>query len=127
ANTSEGNFMRTCALGVAGFLLWSFHSLATTFYVNVNNPNPVAPYTNWATAATNIVDVTDGAYYGDLVLVSNGVYHYGSSFQSGDGGTRLYVEGFTVQSVNGPAVTTIVGNPTQDSTAQRCAVVANGA
>jgi len=44
---------------------------AATVYVNVANPVPVYPYTNgWASAATNIQDGVDAAWYGDLVLVA---------------------------------------------------------
>ena len=96
-------------------------------YVNASNTTPLAPYTNWATAATNIGDATAIATYGDMVLVTNGVYRYGGfTNDEGDGNERFYAEGITVASVNGPTVTTIVGNPATDSTAMRCATLAGG-
>jgi hypothetical protein len=39
--------------------------------------DPTPPYTNWAIAATTIQAAVDAAAYGDLVLVTNGVYDSG--------------------------------------------------
>jgi hypothetical protein len=46
-----------------------------TFYVNVSNSAPVAPFSTWATAATNIQDAILFANDGDRVLVRTGVYN----------------------------------------------------
>jgi hypothetical protein len=48
---------------------------AATLYVDINSTNPVAPYTSWATAATNIQDAVDAASFVDAVLFSNVIYH----------------------------------------------------
>ena len=36
----------------------AIHAPAMTMYVNVNNPNPVPPYTNWPGSATIIANFT---------------------------------------------------------------------
>lgn len=102
---------------------------ATTLFVNVNNPVPVAPYTNWLTAATNIQDAIDVASNGDTVLVTNGVYAYGGKVMAGDLTNRVAISNaITVQSANGPWLTTILGaGATNGTAAVRCAWLTNGA
>src|SRR5262249_52286953 len=101
------------ALSFLAVLLIAFSLNAATpltRYVDINNPNPVSPYTNWATAATNIQDAVDAANLSGTVLVSNGVYRTGS--RGGDNGGLYRVRinsGVTLQSVNGPTVTVIEG------------------
>jgi hypothetical protein len=81
-----------------------------THYVDLNSTNATPPFTDWATAATNIQNAVDAAAPGDLVLVTNGVYGTGVST---NGWVRVLVtNALTLQSVNGPAVTAIDGSNT---------------
>jgi hypothetical protein len=118
-----------------GFL--AFPAAATTYYVDINSPNPTPPYTDWSTAATNIQDALDVASSGDTVLVTNGVYQAGGrNVSTPDFGPILtnrviVTNSIQLQSVNGPAVTLIVGNQApgtiNDYGAVRCAYLDDGA
>src|SRR5262245_60531294 len=100
----------------AGLLLFAtfhtFKSSASVLYVDGSNTNPVAPYSTWAIAATNIQDALDAATAGDTVLVTNGVYASGSrSISAGAAWTFrcAITNAVAVQSVNGLELTTIDG------------------
>ncbi len=94
-------------------LLLAVSSLsAATHYVSLESTNPTPPYTNWATAATNIQQAVDAAAAGDEVVVTNGVY---------PGGVTV-TNPLALQSVNGPQVTIINGGGTN-----RCTYLTNGA
>jgi hypothetical protein len=111
------------------------HVLAQpVYYVAATNPNPIAPYTSWATAATNIQDAVDMATLpGALVLVTNGTYRFGGR----TAGTSLVLNRvaldrpLVLRSVNGPQVTTIQGYQVPGSTngegAVRCLYMAERA
>ena len=99
------------ALAAATFTLFSFNVSATTYYVDLNCTNPVSPYTNWATAATDIQSAVDAAGSGDQIVVTNGTYR------------RVYTtQPVALQSVNGPAVTFI-----SSGSVGSCVLLASGA
>jgi len=102
---------------------------AAVYYVNASNAAPVAPFTNWVTAATNIQDAINLTSGGDTVLVTNGVYAGGGLVMVGNLTNRVALtNAITVQSVNGPWVTTILGaGATNGTAAVRCAWLTNGA
>jgi hypothetical protein len=102
---------------------------SATFYVDAENPTPAAPFTTWTTAATNIQDAIAVATKGDTVLVTNGVYAFGGAVKAGDLVNRVALtNALTVQSVNGPWVTAILGaGATNGPAAVRCAWLTNGA
>lgn len=82
----------------------------------------VFPFATWSDAATNIQTAIDAAAPGTLVLVTNGVYDTGSVVIDGNMTNRLAITNdVTVQSVNGPAHTAIVGQGPPGQAAVRCA------
>jgi len=127
-------FMNTSPVLLAFCLssLLSFEVSAAVRYVNLNNPTPEAPYTDWATAAASIQDAIDAADPGDLVLVTNGVYQTGGRTFNGVLTNRVAVtKPIMVRSVNGPAVTRIRGYQAPRAIlardAIRCVALADGA
>jgi hypothetical protein len=100
----------------------------STRYVNVSNATPQAPYTSWAIAATNIQDAVDAAWAGDTVLVTNGIYATGGKPVHGSMTNRVAVDkAITLLSVNGPSVTTILGQGPVGNAAVRCVYAGSNA
>ena len=99
-------------------------------YVMLTSTNPQTPYLDWSTAATNIQDAIDAAVPGDSIVASNGLYNYGGRFVYGTNATNRVVinKPVTVQSLNGPAVTTIAGPNTSPQVLHvgRCVYLTNG-
>lgn len=118
---------------LACFLCLAAPALGTTRYVNLNNPSPTPPYTNWPAAATNIQDAIDASSSGDLILVTNGLYTTGSRTAIDDTPCRVVInKPITVRSVSGPDATVIEGYSIPGSfpwslDSVRCAYLTNGA
>ena len=73
--------------------------------------NPVAPYSAWTTAATNIQDAITVALVGEVVLVTNGIYAQGGISMDGVITNRVSLnKALLVESVNGPGQTIIQGS-----------------
>src|ERR1051326_7541340 len=117
-------------VSVLSFAL-AYCASAATHYVDAHGTNPVPPFVDWSTAATNIQDAINAANINDQILVTNGAYQFGGQFDSVS--NRVYVnKAVMVQSVNGPLVTTILGvqvpaTNNNGSGSVRCAYLANGA
>src|ERR1039457_1050801 len=115
--------LKPICLGTVCLAFFILRAPSATLYVDLNSTRPVSPYTNWVTAATNIQDAGSHSQSGDTILVTNGVYQYGT--YSASGLNRVYIlPNLTVKSVNGPAVTTIMGyhvpGTINGSTSVRC-------
>ena len=118
-----------CILAV---LLATGRADAAVRYVNVGNPTPAPPYTNWASAAAVIQEAVNVADAGDEVLVTNGVYQTGGLAVAGFLTNRVAVtKPLVLRSVNGPEVTIIQGyqipGVTNGDGAIRCVYLTNRA
>ena len=65
------------ALTSALLLTGAASAVATVHYVDLNSTKATPPYTNWATAATNIQDAVDVAVAGDEIVIADGIYATG--------------------------------------------------
>jgi hypothetical protein len=93
------------------------------YYVSAASQNPVAPYTSWTTAATNIQDAVDAAVAGGSILVTNGTYASGGRATPDWTTNRVLLDKpVTLCSANGAQFTIIDGEQ-----AMRCAYLAYGA
>ena len=122
--------MRRCLISVILILLCAVHAGAIDHFVNLTSPNPTAPYLNWDTAAHVIQDAIDAADPGDTVIVTNGLYDIGGQVAHETLTNRVAItKPLTVQSVNGPEVTTIEGHQVPGITngpgAVRCVYMTN--
>jgi predicted outer membrane repeat protein len=106
---------------------------APVHYVALGSTNPVSPFSTWETAADNIQSVVDATSFpGALVLVNDGLYEVGERAAYGLMTNRVVVDKpVTIQSLNGPAKTIIVGAPAPaggcGDGAIRCVYLADGA
>jgi hypothetical protein len=120
-------------LVLAYFLCLAGPAPAATRYVNLINPSPTPPYTNWPAAATNIQDAIDVSSPGDLILVTNGLYNTGSRTANDSTPCRIVInKPVTVRSLNGSEATVIEGHSLSGSfpwslDSVRCAYMTNGA
>jgi hypothetical protein len=111
--------------------LFSFAAHPATHYVDINTTNATAPFTSWATAATDIQAAVDVATNGDIVLVNDGVYWTGGRSLGTLTNRVAVTNAIMLASVNGPQLTLIEGyqvpGTTNGSSAARCVYLADGA
>jgi hypothetical protein len=115
--------------GAVSGLVLTLQVSAEVLYVDVSNPTPSPPYATWATAANVIQVAIDASSAGDIIIVTNGVYQSGGHNYANDVVNRVALsKPVTVTSVNGPTVTTILGDVYPHyAYGARCAYLTNGA
>jgi len=123
--------MKRCILCVAMALLAGFSAsgFAATLHVWTNSPDD-GPGTAWSNAFHTIQGGVDAATNaGDLVWVTNGIYDVGGGLTPGYTiSNRVVIDkAITVESVNGPSNTLIVGQGPLGPDAMRCVYMTNGA
>jgi predicted outer membrane repeat protein len=99
-----------------------------THYVSQQNTNPVFPFLSWDNSATNIQDAVEAVLFpNSVVLVTNGLYESGTAVAQGSNRIAI-TQPILLQSMNGPAVTTIKGKATtQFGDGIRCVYLAERA
>ena len=122
ANIGDYQVIVTNEYGSAASMIATLDATNRVFYVNLNNPNPAAPYTDWSTAATNIQDAVNIAVAGDQVLVTNGVYTYANQVTLLTTNCVVATNAISISSVTGPAQTIIDGGGSN-----RCVYLGGGA
>ena len=108
-------------LTVITLLLAGSNLSAATLYVSAASLNPTPPYTNWATAATNLQDAVDRSHASDTVLVADGVYNAGFQFTDQGFSEVAVSNAVALRSVNGAPSTVIDGGGNN-----RCVYTARG-
>jgi alpha-tubulin suppressor-like RCC1 family protein len=91
-------------------------------YVSLTGTNPLPPYADWSTAATNIQDAIDFANSSDTIFVTNGVYSSGSRVVASTTNCVAVMAPVSLIGVSGPAQTVIDGGGVN-----RCIYLTNGA
>lgn len=86
------------------------------------------PGTSWENAFHSLAEAAQAAQEGDTILVTNGTYATGAQATPNNSlFNRLVITNrITVRSVNGPAVTRIVGSVPAGATAVRCVYMSQG-
>lgn len=112
SKNKQGSYIvKKIIFSVVALLICTFTAHGETLFVDADGSDPVAPYSTWETAATNIQDAVDAAASGDTVLVNDGTYASGGAVTPGYALTNrvCVTDAVSVQSVNGPDVTIIRG------------------
>lgn len=101
----------TCVLGLALAMgIAAGETRGATRYVWTNSPSPSSPYNAWSSAAHEIQTAVDVSSDGDTVLVTNGTYQGVGAIVADDWPRVVSItNGVIVRSVNGPALTIVDG------------------